>query len=838
MDVPNNGNGYVNGHSDSNGRLYDPAQPAAPGRNSTLTSAQIARIVRPVDEEAKRARFSILDYLRLIWRGKWIIGACFLVAALGTAYYTYSLPFVFQSSLNVMLKDKDEKVDLGLGGGYSGYQSPDRLIKKEISILRSRPILEKTADSLLRRRFLDPVAKDTVIPLIQQAEATVLRPRATPLADSVVRERMISMLSSSIGRVTSASPSKEADIITISCKTGDPREAALIANVYAWVYVKNSEEQARYSAQAVKKFLEDRMSVLKDTLDKQATDLQNYQEGTGAIAPQTQAQDLMAQRTQLSTQANEVQIELQTTSETFNAYRQQLAAVEPGLSAEVASATTPIINDLLRQIAAKDVELNMLLAQNPRRASEIWYQRDVIGPRRAELSKLRAKLAEQTTLHTTSKLGSLPMAQDGSSNPTEAVNKLRQQIFNENIKLQGLRARAAAVAAAQSKVEGELARIPEQMKEVQQLQDEMKGNVTVVDQMRTTYGIKVVEVESQFAKVQIMEEAQPNSAHVSPNRAASIITGALAGLILGIGIVLLIAHADTTVHSPDDLEKNGYTVLTAISPIDEAKLATLTAPGLVHKLGKVSPHLVSYADSKSPVAESYRSLRTAIQFASIEHQVRTILVTSSIPQEGKSTTSTNLAIVIAQSGGRTLLIDCDLRRPVLHSIFGMGKEPGLVNALVGGVPVEKAIRETGIPNLSILSSGTIPPNPSELLGSRRMRELLEQLKEQFDTIILDSPPVSAVTDAVILSTFTDVAITVVRAHKTKMEFLDKTREDITRVSNSLLGVVLNDFDASQSYGATYKYYRYYRYYSYYGQSEEEAQRKQRRAEAAVKNETV
>src|SRR5205814_9139247 len=114
---------------------------------------------------------------------------------------------------------------------------------------------------------------------------------------------------------------------------------------------------------------------------------------------------------------------------------------------------------------------------------------------------------------------------------------------------------------------------------------------------------------------------------------------------------------------------------------------------------KPSPHLITQIDPKSPIAESYRSLRTAVQYASIESQVRTLLVTSSIPQEGKSTTSTNLAIVIAQSGARTLLIDCDLRRPVLHSVFGITKDPGLVNCLVGSVPIEDAIHESGIPNL-------------------------------------------------------------------------------------------------------------------------------------------
>jgi tyrosine-protein kinase Etk/Wzc len=237
------------------------------------------------------------------------------------------------------------------------------------------------------------------------------------------------------------------------------------------------------------------------------------------------------------------------------------------------------------------------------------------------------------------------------------------------------------------------------------------------------------------------------------------------------------------------------------------------------------------------VAEAYRSLRTGVQFASMEDQSRVILFTSSTPQEGKSTTSVNTAVVFAQNGSKTLLIDCDLRRPILHSVFGLSKEPGLVNCLVGSISTDEAIYSTGIPNLDVLTSGSIPPNPSELLGSRRMRDVLEELRERYDTIIIDSPPTAAVTDAVILATLADMTIVVVRAHKTKLEFLQKTRDALERVFVTPLGVVLNDFDVSQSYGSTYKYYRYYKYYGYYGQSKETGNRRMRRARAALKDYT-
>jgi tyrosine-protein kinase Etk/Wzc len=356
-----------------------------------------------------------------------------------------------------------------------------------------------------------------------------------------------------------------------------------------------------------------------------------------------------------------------------------------------------------------------------------------------------------------------------------------------------------------------------------QINREREALTNIYRTLSQDYNEKTIEIESLFSNARIIEPALPNFGPISPNRSGNITTGSIMGLAVGIGIVLLIAYTDSTVHSPDELEKNGFTVLSAIPLITENALSVANRQVAAFAEtfpAKPAPHLITQIDMKSPIAESYRSLRTAVQFSAIEAQVRSILVTSSIPQEGKSTTSTNLAIVIAQSGARTLLVDCDLRRPVLHSVFGISKDPGLVNALVGTVPLEEAIHQTGIPNLDLLPSGSIPPNPSELLGSRRMRVVLEELKERYDTVILDSPPVGTVTDSVVLSTLVDSTIVIVRAHKTKMEFLEKTREALERITTNLIGVVLNDFDVAQSYGSTYRYYRYYKYYGYYSQNED------------------
>jgi capsular exopolysaccharide synthesis family protein len=222
--------------------------------------------------------------------------------------------------------------------------------------------------------------------------------------------------------------------------------------------------------------------------------------------------------------------------------------------------------------------------------------------------------------------------------------------------------------------------------------------------------------------------------------------------------------------------------------------------------------LVAHAEPKSPAAEAYRSLRTSIQFAGLDHKCRTILVTSSSPGEGKSTTVANFGVVMAQTGSRVCLIDSDLRRPTLHRIFGLGNAKGLTTALLDGLPFAQIAQPTSIANLVVLTSGPVPPNPAELVGSNRMRESLEAAVGDFDMVLLDSPPLVSVSDAVALAAFTDGVVLVVQTGKVPYEVIRRAAAQIHAVKGRILGVVMNAVNLKRD-GYYYDYYRYY--HSYY-----------------------
>lgn len=219
-------------------------------------------------------------------------------------------------------------------------------------------------------------------------------------------------------------------------------------------------------------------------------------------------------------------------------------------------------------------------------------------------------------------------------------------------------------------------------------------------------------------------------------------------------------------------------------------------------------HIIVHNNPKSPVSEAYRSLRTNIQFSSVDTRVQTIMITSASPGEGKTTTAINLAATYAQAEQKVLLIDADLRKPTTHHTFLCTNRLGLTKLLTNQSSIKEVIIQTFVPNLDLLPSGTVPPNPAELLSSNKMRVLLEELKQQYDIIILDTPPVLAVTDSQIVASISDGVVMVADAGKVKITNAQKAKEKLEHVNAKILGVVINNVKRSSQDD----------YYYYYGET--------------------
>ncbi|MGA8273951.1 MAG: polysaccharide biosynthesis tyrosine autokinase [Candidatus Sulfotelmatobacter sp.] len=310
----------------------------------------------------------------------------------------------------------------------------------------------------------------------------------------------------------------------------------------------------------------------------------------------------------------------------------------------------------------------------------------------------------------------------------------------------------------------------------------------------------------------IIDVARVPTGPVEPNIPRNLSFAFMLGLTSGVGLAFLLEGLDNTVRTTEQAQ-----MISGLAPLGMIPLGSRTAregpnsKRLVIASSKEAVELITQVRPQSQMAESYRALRTSLLLSNLGAPPKVIMVTSALPQEGKTTTSINCAVVLAQKGIRVLLIDADLRRPSIHKTLGMGPRSGLSNVLTGSATLEQVItRSTILPNLNILPAGTPPPNPAELLASTNMRDVLEELRGQYDHIVVDTPPTLSVTDAVVLSPRADAIVLVIRSGQTTKQALRRSRDILMQVNAKVSGVLLNAVDLSSP-----DYYYYYEYQGKY-----------------------
>jgi non-specific protein-tyrosine kinase len=323
--------------------------------------------------------------------------------------------------------------------------------------------------------------------------------------------------------------------------------------------------------------------------------------------------------------------------------------------------------------------------------------------------------------------------------------------------------------------------------------------------MKSLEDVRLSEANS-INNVTVAEQAAAPRDPVSPRITLNVVVGLVLALLLAVGLVALLEYLDDSFKATEDVQETlGLSTLGVVELVG-GKRARRRPGGSKSERPAPAQNLVSLTQVSSHVTEAYRLLRTNLDFASLDRPVRKLLVTSALPQEGKSTTAANLAVVSAQNGKRVLLIDVDLRRPTVHKLFKVPNHHGLTSLLLGVVRPEEAIQEVGIENLQVLTSGPMPPSPADTLSSQAMSTLLDTLAQQYDLIITDSPPVLVASDAVILSSRMDGVLVVVAAGSTSKRVCKNAVESLKRSASPILGVVLNM--QRQSGQQSYYYYDY------------------------------
>ena len=353
-----------------------------------------------------------------------------------------------------------------------------------------------------------------------------------------------------------------------------------------------------------------------------------------------------------------------------------------------------------------------------------------------------------------------------------------------------------------------------------QLQARLTQYRSIYASLVTNYEQVRLAEEQTSTSVVVSQPAAVPTVPVSPTTTRNTLLAVLAGMLLAAGAVFAVDTLDDTVKNPDEIRRK----------------FNLPILGMIARHEQSHEKPIALAEPRSPTAEAFRSLRTNLTFASVDAPLRRIMITSPTPQDGKTTVSANLAVVLAQGGKKVILIDADLRRPFIHHKFGLFNRIGLTNLFLDSFNgFESVIQFNSMASLGLITSGPLPPNPAELLTSLKMTHILDQLIQGYDLVLIDTPPLLSVTDAAALAPATDGVIVVVKPGVTKLNALQQALEQLRAVGARVLGVVLNEVNpGSRKYG--YYYNRYYSKYSHY--YEEKGGTKQKKAKETVKSKSA
>lgn len=309
--------------------------------------------------------------------------------------------------------------------------------------------------------------------------------------------------------------------------------------------------------------------------------------------------------------------------------------------------------------------------------------------------------------------------------------------------------------------------------------------------------METVKMKMKVENVQIIDRARIPQDPVSPRKFLNMAIGAVLGFMVGVFLTFLLEYLDNTFKTPDDIKNNlDLPVLGSIPEIKSRGRETIVSK-----------------NPKSPISEAFRTMRTNIQFTSIDKELKSLAITSSVQEEGKSTIVSNLAISIAQEGKKVIIVDGDLRKPKVHKRFTLPNSSGLTNVLAGSNTLEDVVyNPSNIEGLSVITSGPIPPNPSELLSSKSMKKLLKDLKDKYDMVIIDTPPVGLVTDSAVVSTLVDGTLLVIEAGRPEIGQVQHAKELLDKVDANIIGTVLNKLSLKEGKYGSYKYEQYSMYY--------------------------
>jgi len=728
-------------------------------------------------------------YFNLLARNKIPILLSLGVGLIASYFYAMSQMDIYSSASSLKLTKPKENVLEGKVFSDLESELPERFINNEVEILRSFAIREKTARYLL----------DSFENYKNKSAFYVLCETPSQPPQICDKAKSIGALAGALAGVVEVSQKRGLDIVTVKAESPVPLEATLIANCYAQAYADYSLKSNRNHLTLNREFLENQVQEKYNELLKSEENLTNFLRRENIVELGTQSSALINGMATIESQYNEAVINSKATSEALESYKKEFDKLDPEAVEFLESKVTdPYINELQSQIAKLEIQRDLIKTGN----ESIVENSKPLKEYELKIAELKKNLAEKVDV----------LKRGATSNTPEERRTLAWKLLDSKVSNDEFKIREKMLRDYLSKYEARFNKLPEQTIEYANLERTRKANEKVYLMLLEKYQEALINEESQPNNVKIIDYGKVPKSPSKPNRPLIVIIGLIIGIAVGYAFVLVRNILDVSVKTPEELENVGISLIGWVPTFMRTSRNGRSIPS--------GRELILAYNADSAPAESFRTLRTRLQFAKLEPEpIKSFLITSSIPREGKTLISANLAASFALSS-KVLLLDCDFRKPRLHNIFNQKRYPGLCDYLFGTVSFDEIVRKTQFENLTFVSCGTIPPNPSELIASKHMQNFINSMKPKYDYIIIDSPPLATVTDAELLSSYVDGTVVVSLANKTRMDLLISAIETLNRINDSFIGVVLNNFDYQATYGSYYKYYYYY-----YGASEKDKSKK-------------
>jgi succinoglycan biosynthesis transport protein ExoP len=760
------------------------------------------------------------DYFDIVYKRRVLVIVCVVIAALGALIVSMRLPKVYEAKVKFKL-DLSENQTTFFGELYLP-RSVDP-VENELEIVRSRAIAQLVVRKLglrlvpdeLKSDYFDSVSvgdgtsigrylirvADTDFTLLSATGADLGKGRVGELFNNGAIQFLLKTKPKADIEFTiqkfdetiddfmaniSAAQIKNTSLVLLKVRSYNAVQSSRIANAVAQEYIDYSLMSLRESARGSKEFIETQIATFGYELDSAEEKLRVYKEKTGIFLLTESAKEIITSSADFEVEKEKATIELTEAQRGIEQMEAELSKDEATYGAYKKMASFPTISNSPMIVSLREKLKGLELQKQELLAS---------GSSDGEIALLNGKI--KVTEEEISK-ATKQIAMAGPSVEDPIFQSIISNIITDEIRVITMQSRIDALDQIINHQNYRLKQLPEAEVNLAQLERQKKANEEIYTMLLGKLEESKIAEAMQISQARIIDYAITPEYPVGPKVKQNSLLGFLLGLILGLGGAFLIEYLDTSLKSAREVEDlTGISVLASIPVVRD----------------KNTTQIPTIREPHSDIAEAYRILRTNLSFSAAARPIKVILVTSTLPQEGKTTTCINLGITLAQQGHRTIMLDCDFRRPMFHVYFKdfvPDNQHGLSDVLIDKLKLKEAIVKNSFGELFFMTSGTIPTNPAELLGSVKMHKILDELRNEYDFVLIDAPPALGIADARVLGKICDGIVVVVMANKTNRDDLIEVKEELERAGEKLVGFVFNGLDMG------YRRYRhrYYHYHSY------------------------